>query len=230
MAKRRRLTEIVGIRSKRTAPFILPHVRWLRSLPPDVRCGVCGRLRRDFYPRPVDVKIFQWARGLACGSLFDFDIGIIHKDLYRDLALGEYGFVTGKCYKGTGDVIKTHVTYYGDSSVTLYGTVRNEKVVCSGCGSSEVEKEGDYFLLASELQGAAAIQDEGGELYLAPRLARRIDWEKYRSIRPITFPVVTDAESVQTMKVTSVGEEYFHWAKPEVMTKPGSARWDDWAH
>ena len=108
--RRLALNEVVAVRPKRAAAFIHPYLPWLSGLTAEVRCPACGRFRLDVYPQPVDVKIYSFARGLACGFLFDFCIGIIHKELYREIGLDRHGFVTGRCFKGNGESVSyTHL-------------------------------------------------------------------------------------------------------------------------
>lgn len=229
MAKHNHTDALIAIRPKRMAPFILPHMRWLIGLSPDVRCPVCGRFRDDVYPRIIDVTLFQLARGLACGFMSDFNIGIIRTEFFADLGLDKHEFAVGRCFKGTGELIKTYVSYYSRPRIGCYGTEANVKTVCSGCGHFWVEDEGERFVLASEVGDRAAVQDQAGHLYLAPRLAARIDWQKHRSIQPFTYPIRKTASSVRAIQVEYVGKEYFKY-KPELITKPGSICWGDWAH
>ncbi len=180
--------EIVKLRGEVDA-FILADSRWFKGLSSDIRCPMCGTLKREKYPLSMDAYVQGILPSISMGQVSILGLGVMKKQLFQELGMDAIGFAVGNCIGPDGQVIPDYLTWYSRDYITLRGEAGSSYRRCAMCGFLFEDAEGDPYVLTQDCADRPVLQNENGDAYIIPALADAIDWRKYPDITLFRFPI-----------------------------------------
>ncbi len=162
---------------------------WGDSVSGKLYCRSCGRVRRDLYPRPIDIRVRQLRPGRSIGSSFLLVIGFIHRRLLARLAEHLTGFAIGDVYDLTGAKLEDHRTFYSANYIIDRRSGDSEIRQCLICGEIRCLGNGDRYVLKHQLGYQHVYQDAISTTYVDEWVAARVNWREFRDIELLPVPV-----------------------------------------
>lgn len=171
---------------------VYPVNSWARSQRGGILCAKCFKLKREIFPRAIDIPLCQLPRGTSYDSTEGG--GVIRNDVLEILRPHLPPHVLGRCFWKDGKLLGDYSSvYFRDFIVERAGeNTRNYNYYeCPLCGLIYMGSDDSYFL-RRELPDAVVFQDQISCLYLADDLARTFPWSRFPDVRPVIYPVLEE--------------------------------------
>ena len=162
---------------------------WGSTVSGRLYCRSCGRVRRDLFPRPIDVKVRQLRPGTSIGSTSLLVIGFMHRRLLRRIGEHMTGFAFGDVWDLTGEKLDNHRTLYSARPIIIRGSADSEIRQCVICGEIYCIQKGDRYVLRHDLGDRHVFQDASSTAYVDEWLASRVDFSEFKDLQLYPIPV-----------------------------------------
>jgi uncharacterized protein YwqG len=158
-------------------------------------CPRCRGVRRDLYPRPVDMRLKGIRPRLNIGIPNFRSIGLIHQRLLD--RIGEYmtDFAFGDVYDMEGHRLPQYRTFYSARFIRARRTAESEIWQCPVCQETSCGDEGERYFLKHEIGSRHVFHDHLCYTYVDEWLAGRIDWSEFKDFELLPFAVLDCAIS-----------------------------------
>jgi uncharacterized protein CbrC (UPF0167 family) len=169
---------------------VLAEDSWRGSVSGRTFCHSCARVRRDLYPRPIDIKLQQtMAPGRSIGHSSLAVIGFVHTRLLARLERHLTDFALGDVYDESGAKLQNHRTFYSASSIAVRGSAGSDIRQCLICGEILCIERGEPYVLRHQLRDRHVFQDAISTTYVDEWLAGQIDWKEFKDIKLVPIPI-----------------------------------------
>ncbi|HOV77295.1 MAG TPA: hypothetical protein PLS24_04660 [Sedimentisphaerales bacterium] len=170
---------------------IVPNPEWWYSEMGKTWCKNCRTLRRELYPKPIDVCVGMIETGNPIGFVSRAPIGVIRNDLRDVLRPWLRGFVFGRCFERNNVLIATHSTFYSREYVHCRGGPGSIYKLCSQCGAvSTREMLPPECYMVHEIGDKPLVHDILCDTLVSEEVCNVLRAEKIRGLRIQPYPVV----------------------------------------
>lgn len=182
---------LVAVDSKYDSAQVRALNAWAKEHREGVVCTECLKLKRDLFPRRIDILLSELRKGTSYGVVAYFKIAAIHQTMLDFLGPRLPECCLGKClWKDGSPIPDYHSIYFRDYILLRSGAnSRNyNHKVCGTCGLITSCSD-DTYVLKAELPTGKAFQDAACFLYLSESLARDFPWKNFRDLEPVEIPI-----------------------------------------
>lgn len=183
-----------------SASLPMPDISWLRQAIGNVLCDECHSIRRNLYPRTVNVTLASVpSRGFTAGFVVRTGIGIYRVDLIEHLQQYMGNYVLGTCHLSNGNIVKDYVTAYANSVIVIRGGSATYRI-CGKCGTvdTRLNRSMAYVLRRNIVDEMKVYQDHIGTLYVDDQLAMNTYWSCWSDLCINAIPI-RDTELDETV-------------------------------
>lgn len=159
-------------------------------IPPPARR--CQRIRPDWYPRPVNVRLLESTLTTCFPGIWWTGIPVIRADLLKDLKPFLDGFAIGNCYDSRGRLIPQYHTFYMPPWIVLRGVENSDYRRCAGCGAIWLNPryQPRVYFLRRDFAEHHVRQNSVGCPYVTDLVASIIVERWFKEIKLIKLPLV----------------------------------------
>ena len=174
------------------AASIHPDVEWWKSEYNKTHwCSKCNLLRREYYPKSIDVKLNQATlEQTPIGSLSRAPIGVIRNDLRSVLEpwLGRFAF--GRCFDSQDELIANYSTFYCHGFVLDRFGPGSRFRQCNHCGQvSTWETVRPRYFLEYSIGEVEVVQDNFCSTFVSERVAAILREQNIKRLKISPVPV-----------------------------------------
>ena len=155
---------------------------WRQRAAGNELCELCGRIRPEWNPRPVDVRLRSCPQRPCRQSVWWTGIALMRRDLLADLRPFMERFTLGRCRDARGNEIREFATYYAMPWLIDRGHENSDYKSCPACGAIwlDYRYQPRMYILRREFNSDAIRQDSVGGTVVTAEVVSRIQqkWEK----------------------------------------------------
>jgi hypothetical protein len=161
---------------------IIASKEWRRNSSREFLCNECWRVKRDIFPKPLDISLCSYKRNDIGGGVSHGGACVYHRDFIAQIFDHMKGFAFGKCYSETGDLIPELVTVYSKEYIISRGNQNSGYRVCDTCGNVNTYAiSGKIYVLRKQLcEGKKVYSSANSFLFISDDLLDKLDFSQWK--------------------------------------------------